>query len=86
MTTANQLRTAQINKLQRNHPGTRRQRTAHRCNRHSVQFFDKTTGVLVADYNLPELNTLTVRYDGALLGHVYTQKDADAMIDAACRA
>jgi len=44
--------TAIINKLQRNHPGTRRQRSAHGAGKYSVQFFDKNTGKLKADYNL----------------------------------
>lgn len=86
MTTANQIRTAQINKLQRRHPNTRRQRTAHGCNRYSVQFFDRVSGALIADYKLPDLNTLTVRCDGEVLGYVYTQADADAMIAARLNA
>lgn len=45
-------RTSAINKLQRKHKGTRRQRTDHGAGRYSVQFFDKRTGKLVADYNL----------------------------------
>ena len=45
-------RTEKINKLQKKHPGTRRQRTYHGANEYSVQFFDKTTGKLVADYQL----------------------------------
>ncbi len=44
--------TQQINKLQKRHPATRRQRTAHGAGQFSVQFFDKRTGLLVADYNL----------------------------------
>jgi hypothetical protein len=44
--------TQQINKLQKRHPGTRRQRSSHGCNRYSVQFFAKADGKLVADYNL----------------------------------
>jgi hypothetical protein len=44
--------TAQINKLQRRHPGTRRQRSSHGAGRYSVAFFDKKTGRLVKDYNL----------------------------------
>jgi hypothetical protein len=51
-TEQSKLRTKQINKLQRKHPGTRRQRSAHGCDKWSVQFFDKITGNLVADYNL----------------------------------
>ncbi len=47
-----QLRTEQINKLQRRHPGTYRQRSAHGANHFSVQFFSKKTGLLVADYDL----------------------------------
>lgn len=46
-------RTREINKLQRKHPGTRRQRSEHGAGRHSVQFFDRGNGQLVADYNLP---------------------------------
>ena len=46
------LRTQLINKLQKKHPGTRRQRSAHGAGNYSVQFFDKKTGSLVADYNL----------------------------------
>jgi len=49
---ATQKRTAEINNLQRKHPGTRRQRTAHGAGRFSVQFFDKKSGKLVADYQL----------------------------------
>jgi hypothetical protein len=45
-------RTEVINKLQRRHPGTRRQRSAHGAGRYSVQFFSRTTGKLVADYTL----------------------------------
>ena len=45
-------RTKVINKLQRKYPGTRRQRSSHGIGKYSVQFFDKTTGKLVADYNL----------------------------------
>jgi hypothetical protein len=41
-----------IDRLQRRHPGTRRQRSYHGANRYSVQFFDRTTGKLVADYDL----------------------------------
>jgi hypothetical protein len=50
--TANQDRTAKINRLQRRHPGTRRQRSSHGAGRYSVQFFCKTTGKLVANYYL----------------------------------
>lgn len=46
-------RTKEINRLQKLHPGTRRQRTSHGAGKYSVQFFDKETGKLVADYNLP---------------------------------
>lgn len=45
-------RTKQINALQKRHPGTRRQRSSHGAGKYSVQFFDRRTGVLVADYNL----------------------------------
>ena len=45
-------RTQLINKLQKKHPGTRRQRSAHGADKYSVQFFEKITGKLVADYNL----------------------------------
>jgi len=48
----NKESTAIINKLQRKHPGTRRQRSAHGAGKYSVQFFDKNTGKLKADYNL----------------------------------
>jgi hypothetical protein len=51
MNTKNE-RTLIINKLQKRHPGTRRQRSYHGCGRYSVQFFSKRTGELVADYNL----------------------------------
>jgi hypothetical protein len=44
--------TKEINKLQRKYPHTRRQRTDHGNNKKSVQFFDKTTGKLVADIYL----------------------------------
>lgn len=44
--------TKQIDRLQRKHPGTRRQRSYHGIDQHSVQFFDRKTGKLVADYNL----------------------------------
>ena len=43
---------AKIAKLHRKHQGTTRQRTSHGAGRYSVQFFDKQTGKLVADYNL----------------------------------
>ena len=46
------IRTQLINKLQKKHPATRRQRSAHGADNYSVQFFDKTTGKLVADYNI----------------------------------
>ena len=45
-------RTAKISALQRKHPGTSRQRSCHGAGRYSVQFFDRSTGKLVADYNL----------------------------------
>jgi hypothetical protein len=51
MKTEKMLRTEKINKLQRRHPNTRRQRSYHGAGSYSVQFFDKT-GQLVADYNL----------------------------------
>lgn len=48
--------TAEINRLQKRHPGTRRQRSVHGpaylAASHSVQFFDRATGTLVADYTL----------------------------------
>ena len=47
-------RTAYINKLQKKYPGTRRQRTQHSATEHSVQFFDKITGKLVADVAIPK--------------------------------
>lgn len=47
-------RTRKINRLHKRHPGTRRQRSCHGAGRYSVQFFDKATGRLVADYNLAE--------------------------------
>lgn len=50
--TENAARTEKINQLQKLHPGTRRQRSAHGADQYSVQFFDKSTGKLVADYNL----------------------------------
>jgi hypothetical protein len=52
MTTPAKERTKQINKLQKRHPGTRRQRSNHGSGRHSVQFFDRETGKLVADYTI----------------------------------
>jgi len=45
-------RTRQVNRLQRRHPGTRRQRINHGAGHYSVQFFDRQTGALVADYDL----------------------------------
>lgn len=45
-------RTMKISKLQKAHPGTKRQRSYHGCNNYSVQFFDKLTGKIIADYNL----------------------------------
>lgn len=48
-----QQRTKMINRLQKRHPGTRRQRSYHGANRYSVQFFSRKTGKLVADYDLP---------------------------------
>lgn len=50
-----QYRTQQINKLQKQYPNTRRQRSSHGGGRYSVQFFDKATGKLVADINLPQM-------------------------------
>jgi hypothetical protein len=50
--TMSQERTREINKLHKRHPGTRRQRSSHGAGKYSVQFFDKKTGKLVADYNL----------------------------------
>ncbi len=44
--------TRKINKIQKKYPGTRRQRSYHGINKYSVQLFSKTTGKLVADYNL----------------------------------
>jgi hypothetical protein len=49
---SSKLRTAQINRLQRKHPGTRRQRSYHGNGKYTVQFFSKSTGELVGDYNL----------------------------------
>jgi hypothetical protein len=49
---AKPTRTQTINKLQKRHPGTRRQRSSHGAGRHSVQFFNRETSKLVADYNL----------------------------------
>ena len=46
------LRTEQINRLHRRHRGTRRQRSSHGAGKYSVQFIDKNTGAIVADYNL----------------------------------
>jgi hypothetical protein len=40
-----------IARLHKRHPGTRRQRSYHGVNRYSVQFFDRTTGELVAYYD-----------------------------------
>ena len=45
-------RTERINKLQRKHPNTRRQRSSHGAGKFSVQFIAKTTGKIVADYNV----------------------------------
>ena len=45
--------TKMINKLQKRHPGTRRQRSSHGAGQWSVQFFDIKTGKLMADYDLP---------------------------------
>jgi len=45
-------RTEKINRLQKKHPGTRRQRSYHGAGQYSVAFFDKKSGELVADYNL----------------------------------
>ena len=41
-----------IDKLQRRHHNTRRQRSSHGLDRYSVQFFAKDGSGLVADYNL----------------------------------
>lgn len=41
-----------IDKLQRRHPKTRRQRSYHGLGKYSVQFFAKDGSGLVADYNL----------------------------------
>jgi hypothetical protein len=49
---AKQTLNRQIDKLQKRHPHTRRQLSNHGAGKKSVQFFDKTTGKLVADYNL----------------------------------
>ena len=49
---AQKARTEKINKLQKKHPGTRRQRSYHGANEYSVQFVDKQTGKLVANYQL----------------------------------
>jgi hypothetical protein len=51
-TTESKQLTEQIKKLQKRHPGTHRQRSYHGAGRYSVQFFQKATGKLVADYNL----------------------------------
>ena len=51
-TAESKQRTAVINRLQRRHPGTTRQRSFHGAGRYSVQFFARATGKLVADYNL----------------------------------
>jgi hypothetical protein len=48
----NTERTKKISKLQKKHPGTRRQRSSHGAGKYSVQFFDKRTGRLVADYDV----------------------------------
>jgi len=45
-------RTQMINKLQRRHPGTKRQRNYHGAERYSVEFFCKATGKLIARYNV----------------------------------
>ena len=47
-----QQRTIWINKIQKRHTQTRRQRSFHGTH-YSVQFFDKITGKLVADYDIP---------------------------------
>jgi hypothetical protein len=47
-----QERTREINRLQRRHPKTRRQRNYHGAERYSVEFFSKATGKLVASYRL----------------------------------
>ena len=47
-------RTRWIDRKQRKHPGTRRQRSAHGADRYSVQFIDRATSKLVADYDIPE--------------------------------
>jgi len=49
---AKKARTQRINRMQRHHPGTRRQRSSHGVGSYSVQFFAKQSGKLVADYNL----------------------------------
>lgn len=49
---AQKARTEKINKLQKKHPGTYRQRSYHGANTYSVQFVDKQTGKLVANYQL----------------------------------
>jgi hypothetical protein len=45
-----ETRTEMIDRLQRRHPGTRRQRNSHGAGQFSVDFFDKTTGERVASY------------------------------------
>lgn len=52
MNTQSTDRTKQIDKLQKKHPGTRRQRSSHGAGVYSVQFIDKITGQLVANYKL----------------------------------
>jgi len=47
-------RTQIITGLRRRHPKARCQESYHGANRYSVQFFARRTGVLVADYMLPE--------------------------------
>ena len=51
-TTEQKERTQKINRIQKKHPGTTRQRSYHGCGNYSVQLFSKTTGKLVADYDL----------------------------------
>jgi hypothetical protein len=41
-----------VSKYHRRHRGTSRQISYHGCGKYSVQFFDKQTSKLVADYNL----------------------------------
>jgi len=50
-TDEDKTRTQLINKLQKRHPGTRRQRNSHGAGRYSVDFFD-ATGKLVASYEV----------------------------------